>query len=160
MNHSQTDTLTYIHTYIYICCSNFDTQASDFDSKGHKLSSSGEIRIRSCVAWTTFANTGEIWKACEIIIRLQGVSNHLQLDCLFNSLFRPISKTTPTFRIATPLWGESPVTCGFTSRKVGMQKAFSCEDFLNIYNLENSMWHGFEEIRHEIRAHIWHWLFK
>ena len=36
----------------------------------------------------------------------QGVSNYLQLDCLFNHTFRPTIKKTPVLSITGPLWRE------------------------------------------------------
>ena len=41
-----------------------------------------------------------------------GVSNHQQLNWLFNSLFRPSVK----LHILGPLWGKPPVTSGFPSQ--------------------------------------------
>ena len=51
-----------------------------------------------------------------LIVTLHGpreVSNHRQLNCLFNSLFRLTTKKTLNFRNTDPLWGEQPVTGGY-----------------------------------------------
>ena len=40
---------------------------------------------------------------------LHGVSNHLQLNRWFNSLFMLVTKITPLRHIIDPLWGESSV---------------------------------------------------
>ena len=38
------------------------------------------------------------------VLGRHGVSNHLQLDCLFNNLFRPTSKKTSKLCFSYPLW--------------------------------------------------------
>ena len=47
-----------------------------------------------------------------------GISNHWQLDCLLNSLFRLTTTTKiPKLCITGPLWGESTSIGGFPSQR-------------------------------------------
>ena len=48
---------------------------------------------------------------------LDGVSNHLRLDCLLNCLFRCRSKKTSKLRVTGLCEGNPPVTGGFPSQK-------------------------------------------
>ena len=62
-----------------------------------------------------------------------GVSNHRQLDYMFNSLFRLTSTKTPKLRISDPFWcksgGNPPITAGFPSRKASHHDVIKWKHF-------------------------------
>ena len=66
------------------------------------------------------------WRRFEISSYPRGVSNHRQLDCLLNNLFRLKTNKTSKPRISESLWGESTHqgADGFTHKVI--RKAFPC----------------------------------
>ena len=57
----------------------------------------------------------------------EDVLNRRQLDCLFNSLVRLISKKIYELHITNPMWRESTVTSGFPSQRASKAENFpSC----------------------------------
>ena len=61
-----------------------------------------------CIALMGSSDTFGACDKCAIwVISIQGTSNHLQLDCLFDSLLtRLTTKPTSNIHITGPLWGE------------------------------------------------------
>ena len=80
--------------------------------------------IQSLYYMVAFQNTHKTLLWCHMSI----VSNHRQLDCLFNSLFWLTWKKTSKSRNTGPFWGNPPVTGGSPHKGPVMRKAFPCHD--------------------------------
>ena len=64
--------------------------------------------VHSCV--TPLCNEFVWWIIHTELLNCHGISNHCQLDCLFNYLLRLITKKASKLHVTENLWGEPPLT--------------------------------------------------
>ena len=69
-----------------------------------------------------------------------GVSDFLQLECWFNSLFGLTAQIISKLPITATLWGNPPVTSGFPSQRVSNSESFLIPWRPHETSLEGSRW--------------------
>ena len=81
------------------------------------------IYFRTCIHWQILLSI-----ITATSNKLQYISNHLPMNCLFKSLFKLTSKGTPMFHITGPSWEES--TGSFPHKGPVMLKVFIYYDVI------------------------------
>ena len=76
----------------------------------------------------------------------QEITNHQQLDCLFNNLFKLTTKKIWIFHVTDILWGEPPVTYRFPCKRPVM-----CKVSMPLCHYMNTLWtHTYPTITGEL----------